>query len=60
MPCPKCHSVKVQVTEHNGLSFVKCRQCGYDELEESYVPAQKTSQREKARYTPYKAGRKVK
>lgn len=57
MKCPKCKSTDVTVHEDEGLSFVTCNSCDYDELEEFY-PSERTSQREKARYSPYKAGRK--
>jgi len=59
--CPKCKSTNVTLYEDDGISFLACNVCGYDELDELY-PAEdvgeKTSQREKGRYTPYKSGGK--
>ena len=53
--CPKCKSL-VQVEDK--LSFIECQKCGYDELDDvdNVFPMQKTSQREKAQYSPYKTG----
>ena len=56
--CPRCGSLKIQVLEAEDLFFVKCRSCGYDELGAEVLPEQRTSQREKARYSPYKTGGK--
>ena len=56
--CVKCGSFDVSVTEEEGLSFIKCNKCGFDELEEGYFSAGKTSQKEKGKFSPYKAGGK--
>jgi len=56
--CPQCRSEVVDVTRHNGLVFLHCRRCGYDDALHEVVPGQRTSQREKGRYSPYKAGGK--
>ena len=51
--CPKCKSL---VHVEDKLSFIECK-CGYDELGEDEVfPEQRTSQREKGKYSPYKTG----
>ncbi|HIG92902.1 TPA: hypothetical protein HA242_03945 [Candidatus Woesearchaeota archaeon] len=55
--CPKCKSPGVNITYHNGIPFLHCRHCGYNELaEEDTFPEDRTSQREKGRYSPYKTG----
>jgi len=55
--CPQCHSENIKKVDHMGISCTVCNNCGYDEknLYEVY-PEQKTNQKEKGRYTPYKAG----
>lgn len=57
--CPGCHSKNVKVIKDNSLTFIQCKACGYDELAGDEVfPEQRTSQREKGRFSPYKAGGK--
>lgn len=58
--CPKCKSSNITVHEDDGISFIACKTCGYDELEEFYPEemGERTSQKEKGRYSPYKAGGK--
>jgi Zn ribbon nucleic-acid-binding protein len=54
--CPKCNSTDVEVIDEE-MGFIKCRKCGFDELEEDLSSSEeRRSQREKARYNPYKAG----
>ena len=56
--CPKCRSADVKIHEDDGISFITCNSCGYDELEEYEDLGKKTSQNEKGRYSPYKTGGK--
>ncbi|MBS3138349.1 zf-TFIIB domain-containing protein [Candidatus Woesearchaeota archaeon] len=56
MKCPKCSSKNVETVEHNDISFVICKQCGYDESVYDVNSTQRSTQREKARYNPYKSG----
>ncbi|MEK6809179.1 MAG: hypothetical protein AABY40_00740 [Nanoarchaeota archaeon] len=56
--CPQCRSLNVMVHKDDFESLA-CKSCGYDELvEDTLVEGQRTSQREKARYNPYKVGGK--
>ncbi|HIH11746.1 TPA: hypothetical protein HA241_06150 [Candidatus Woesearchaeota archaeon] len=53
--CPKCKSSQAQRIDHNYLSFLRCLQCGYNELAaEDTFPEQRSNQREKRRYSPYR------
>ncbi|MBW2996579.1 hypothetical protein KY332_04750 [Candidatus Woesearchaeota archaeon] len=55
--CPKCGSTNTKTVEFMGAKVHFCKDCGYDERDElSVVPEQRTSQREKTRHSPYKAG----
>ena len=55
--CPKCKSNKVKVIDYLGIKCVICKNCGYDESNQYEVfPEDKISQKEKARYSPYKTG----
>ena len=55
--CPKCGSEDINLIKYQGIECVVCKKCGYDEREEYDVyPEEKVSQKEKARYTPYKIG----
>lgn len=56
--CLSCGSSNVKQIEENGMEFIQCNDCGYNELEEGVVPEQRTSQREKGKYSPYKQGGK--
>jgi len=59
--CPKCKSSNITMHEDEGISFITCKTCGYDEMEELYPsgdPGERTSQKEKARHSPYKTGGK--
>jgi len=57
--CPKCG--KECETKHDELldvDYVTCT-CGYNGLDElESVPGERETQREKRKYTPYRAGRK--
>ena len=54
--CPKCSSTDVEVIDAE-MGFIKCKKCGFNELEEDLSSfEERRTQREKARYNPYKAG----
>jgi ribosomal protein L37AE/L43A len=54
--CSKCGSTKIKMVEFMGSKMYYCTECGYDERDEaSIVPEERTSQKEKARYSPYKS-----
>lgn len=55
--CPQCGSSNVEVHKDD-IEFLTCKSCGYDELVEGTFVGERTSQKEKARYTPYKVGGK--
>jgi len=55
--CPKCGSDKVKLVDYVGARCIVCSNCGYDETTVYDVyPSQKTSQKQKGRFTPYKVG----
>ncbi|MEK6901668.1 MAG: hypothetical protein AABX37_04955 [Nanoarchaeota archaeon] len=55
--CPKCRSSDVKVISEGELSFSHCNRCHYDELAEEIVEeSHRNSQREKEKFSPYKAG----
>ncbi|MFH0867696.1 MAG: hypothetical protein V1831_00105 [Candidatus Woesearchaeota archaeon] len=55
--CPKCKSSNVKIVDYMGVKCIRCNDCGFDETEQYDVyPEEKTSQKEKGRYTVYKAG----
>lgn len=56
--CPKCKSSDVAVLEEEDLLFIECNKCGYNDLEDIENLSERTSQREKAKHTPYKTGGK--
>ena len=54
--CPKCGSKDVEIVDEE-MGFIKCKKCGFNELDEyEDVGGERNTQREKTRYTPYKAG----
>ena len=55
--CPKCGSRNIMFYNYQGIKALKCGSCGFDEgsVYEVY-PEQKTSQKAKGKYTPYKTG----
>ena len=56
--CPVCGSRKIELKEEEGLVFVVCHACHFDEAEgydEAY-PGERSTQKGKTRYTPYKRG----
>jgi len=57
--CPKCHSSKIKFIDYLGAKCLVCSECGYDESDDLEAsPSERKSQREKGRYSPYKAGGK--
>ncbi len=45
------------MVDYLSVKCIVCGNCGYDETKQYDVyPEEKTSQKEKGRYTPYKAG----
>ena len=57
--CPRCLSENLKEVEYLGMKCILCNDCGYDERNELDVfPEEKTSQKEKGRYNPYKTGGK--
>lgn len=55
--CPQCGSFNIAVHKDD-IEFMTCKSCGYDELVEGTFVGERTSQKEKARYNPYKVGGK--
>lgn len=56
--CHKCGSINVKITDYLGVKCIVCGNCSYDESKQyNAYPGEKSSQKEKGRYTPYKAGR---
>lgn len=57
--CPKCNSANIQFYKYLNIKTLRCNNCLYDEAEEYDIFQEvRTSQKEKGRYNPYKAGRK--
>ena len=55
--CPNCKSDDVKIISYIGIKCVVCNNCGFDESRQYDVyPEEKKSQKEKGKYTPYKAG----
>jgi hypothetical protein len=55
--CPRCGSEKARLLEYMGAKCVVCDSCGFDERDSYAVyPEEDKSQKEKGRYSPYKAG----
>ncbi|HJO01379.1 MAG: hypothetical protein QF655_01970 [Candidatus Woesearchaeota archaeon] len=55
--CLKCKSSNIKLISYMGVKCIVCNNCGFDESKQYDVyPEGKTSQKEKGRYTPYKAG----
>ena len=55
--CPKCGSYNVEPYLYQSVEIIKCDDCGFDEgTEFEQLPTEKTSQKAKGKYTPYKAG----
>jgi hypothetical protein len=57
--CPRCGSEKVHLEEYMGAKCLVCDSCSFDERETYLVyPEEDKNQKEKGRYSPYKAGGK--
>ena len=57
MTCTKCKSKNTKQVKYQGIDCTVCNDCSYDERDKYEVFEEgKTSQKEKARYSPYKAG----
>jgi Zn ribbon nucleic-acid-binding protein len=55
--CPKCGSKNIKFYSYLGIKTIKCSNCGFDESSAYEVyPEQKTSQKAKGKYSPYKTG----
>lgn len=55
--CPICNSKNIELVDYVGSMCVKCKNCGFDEVEqlleeEGIKPDSKT----KAKYSPYRTG----
>lgn len=55
--CPKCKSKQIRFVDYLGIRCIVCTKCGYDERDiyEDEL-GEKTSQKARGRYTPYKTG----
>ncbi len=59
MNCKKCKSEKLKKYKYLNVDCYVCHNCAYDScVEIDEFPEQRTSQREKTRHSPYKAGGK--
>jgi Zn ribbon nucleic-acid-binding protein len=57
--CPKCKSSKIKLVDYQQIKCIVCDNCGYDEREiYEETPEERTSQKAKGEYTPYKTGGK--
>ncbi|MFC1732020.1 hypothetical protein ACFL6I_17010 [candidate division KSB1 bacterium] len=55
--CPRCGSKNVDDHEYMGAVCIVCKDCGYDEAAElDMYHGHRTSQKAKARHSPYKTG----
>ena len=55
--CPKCNSDRIRNIGYLSIKCIKCDNCGYDECKQYDVyPEEKNSQKQKGKFTPYKAG----
>ena len=55
--CHKCGSYNVEPYLYQSVEVIKCNDCGFDESSQYEVyPQQKTSQKAKGKFTPYKTG----
>jgi len=56
MKCPKCGSKEIEIVDEE-MGFIRCKKCGFNELDEyENVEGGRNTQREKARFNPYKTG----
>ena len=55
--CPKCGSTNVDMNYYLDVVCTLCNACGYDQRDEyDMTLEEKTNQKEKADYSPYKQG----
>ena len=55
--CPRCKSIKLKKYIYMGSECFKCLNCGYDSGSDlDSLPEQRTSQKEKGSFSPYKTG----
>lgn len=55
--CPKCGSASIKIYNYLDIKAIECNNCGFDERSQYEVyPEGNTSQKAKARHSPYKAG----
>ncbi|MBI4145574.1 hypothetical protein HY493_05225 [Candidatus Woesearchaeota archaeon] len=55
--CPRCKSADVKLVAYRGQQMRVCNVCGFDETTEFESEAgEKTSQKAKGSYSPYKTG----
>ena len=52
--CPKCGSTEIEV--YDDLAFIKCKKCGYDELDRDPLPYSEKKNVLKGKFNPYKTG----
>jgi len=57
MKCPQCGSPKMRSYKHGDVNCFECMSCDYDSCEEiEDYPEERSSQKAKGSYSPYKAG----
>ena len=55
--CPKCGSYNIKPYLYQSVEVIKCNDCGFDECSfYDEFPGERTSQKAKGKYTPYKTG----
>ncbi|MDP4012861.1 MAG: hypothetical protein Q8R00_04630 [Candidatus Nanoarchaeia archaeon] len=56
--CPVCNSTDTIIRDVDGIEFLLCKNCGFDEAEDwdASEPGEKKSQKAKGRYAVYKKG----
>lgn len=55
--CPICKSTDIKIEIIDDLEFIKCNKCRFDETEDYEVyPEEKSGQKGKSGFTPYKRG----
>ena len=59
MNCSRCNSNKINKYKYSGVECYRCLDCGFDSCAElDDVSQQRTSQKAKGKYSPYKSGGK--
>ena len=57
--CPTCYSENIKIVNHMGIDCIVCNNCSFDERNYYEVyPEQRTSQKAKGSFNPYKVGGK--